>query len=282
MHSRLAEAFAERDLLLVLDNFEHLLPASGVVSELLAACPALTILMTTRTRPRLTGERDFPVQPLPLPGASSATSLGRQPTQAPGRPDVDVDAIGRSPAVCLFVDRARAIDPAFHLSPDNALAVAEICRRVDGLPLAIELAAARTQVLPPAVLLARLDTRLPLLAGGPRDQPERLRTMRQAIAWSLELLPPGVQTTFQCLAVFVGGFGLDAAQAVCEAPLDQIAALVDHSLLRQATAHDEPRFAMLETIREYGLRTARAWRRRIAHSRPSRGMVSGPRHSARA
>lgn len=253
MHSRLAEAFAERDLLLVLDNFEHLLPAGRVVSELLAACPALTILMTTRTRPRLMGERDFPVQPLPLPGASPTTSQDGQPPQAPGRSDVDGDAIGQSPAVCLFVDRARAIDPAFHLSQDNALAVAEICRRVDGLPLAIELAAARTQALPPSALLERLDTRLPLLAGGPRDQPERLQTMRGAIAWSFDLLPPEIQDRFRCLAVFVGGFGLDASQAVCGASLDQITTLIDQSLALKAAADSEPRFVMLETIREFGL-----------------------------
>ncbi|MGH2617763.1 MAG: ATP-binding protein, partial [Thermomicrobiales bacterium] len=142
---RLAEMLADRDLLLVLDNFEHLLPSGTLMSELLAACPHLTILMTTRTRPRLTGERDVPVQPLTLPRQQEPPSGdSRFPSAtAPAQPDIDVGAIGLSPAVRLFVDRAHAIDPAFRLSAKNALVVAEICRRVDGLPLAIELAAAR-------------------------------------------------------------------------------------------------------------------------------------------
>ena len=258
---RLAEALAERDLLVLLDNFEHLLPAGPAISELLAACPTLHILMTSRIRPRLTGERDIPVPPLLLPcqrRSSPSGSLFPSPP-APGADappeysDVEVDAIGESPAVRLFVDRARAIDRSFRLTGQNARAVAEICRRVDGLPLAIELAAARTQLLPPAALLARLDQRLPLLEGGPRDQPERLQTMRQAIAWSYELLPSDAQATFQCLAIFVGGFGLDAAREVCGSSFDQVAALVDQSLLLHMPSDDEPRCAMLETIREFGL-----------------------------
>jgi predicted ATPase/DNA-binding CsgD family transcriptional regulator len=257
----LAEMLADRDLLLLLDNFEHLLAASDLISGLLKACPTLTILMTSRTRPRLTGERDIPVRPLtlppqprtvsqsPLPGSTTALAGNDAPVQE----KIDIGVIGQSPAVQLFIDRARAIDPSFGLTVENAPAVAEICRRVDGLPLAIELAAARAQLLPPGALLARLDQRLPLLEGGSRDQPERLQTMRQAIAWSYELLPPDVQETFQCLAVFVGGFGLDAAQQVCAAPLDQLTALVDQSLLLKMLSDDEPRCAILETIREFAL-----------------------------
>ncbi|MGH2617275.1 MAG: ATP-binding protein, partial [Thermomicrobiales bacterium] len=264
---RLAEMLADRELLLVLDNFEHLLPASHVIHELLEACPTLTMLMTSRTRPRLTGERDIPVEPLPLPPQQrppphsariNSTDTPRDDAE-PEQFTVDVGAIEQSPAIRLFVDRACAIDPSFRLTVKNARAVAEICRRVDGLPLAIELAAARTQVLPPAALLARLDTRLPLLAGGPHDQPERLQTMRQAIAWSFDLLRPGEQRLFRRLAVFEGGFTLKAAEAVSEATsgmstLDGVTALIDASLLRRmddATAN--ARYAMLETIREFGL-----------------------------
>ncbi len=232
---QLAEILAHRELLLVLDNFEHLLPARDVVSRLLTACPDLTVMITSRIRPRLTGERDIPVTPLPL-AVHTETASPRA-----------------SPAVALFEDRARAIDPSFRVTTENAPIVEEICRRVDGLPLAIELAAARSRLLQPAALLARLDKRLPLLDTGPRDQPERLQTMREAIAWSFDLLAAEDQSTFQCLAIFVGGFGLEAAQTVCSAPLERVAQLVDHSLLQPVVSADEPRCMMLETIREFGL-----------------------------
>jgi predicted ATPase/DNA-binding CsgD family transcriptional regulator len=261
LNIQLVETLAARDLLLVLDNFEHVLPAGMLISELLEGCPTLTILVTSRARLRLAGERDFPVQPLTLPRQQRPPPHGsgvppppKSGARAEAQPsDVTVDEIGQSPAVCLFVDRAQAIDPSFRLTSDNAQAVADICRRIDGLPLAIELAAARTPLLPPATLLARLDRRLPLLLGGPRDHPARLQTMRQAIAWSYDLLPPEARSTFQCLAIFVGGFGLDAAEAVCAASVDHVTALLDQTLLLKTAVDPEPRCTMLETIREFAL-----------------------------
>jgi len=234
--ARLQRLLAGREVLLVLDNFEHLLAAAPVVSDLLIACPDLAVLVTSRARLRLSGERVVPVAPLAL-----------------------------SPAVALFAERANAAASDFVLTDTNAPAVAAICARLDGLPLAIELAASRVGHLPPVALLARLERRLPLLTGGPRDTPARLRTMRDAITWSHELLRPEEQAVFRRLAVFVGGCPLAAAEAVCQpdleiAVVDGIGALVDTSLLRLAEgpgaaagSEGEPRFAMLETIREYGL-----------------------------
>ena len=172
-----------------------------------------------------------------------------------------VEDVATSDAVRLFVARAEAVQPDFALTPENAVAVAEICRRLDGLPLAIELAAARVKVLPPAALLARLDHRLPLLTGGGRDLPERQQTMRDAIAWSHDLLTPEEQVLFRRLAVFAGGFTLEAAEAVASGPgepgidpFEGVASLLDKSLLRQeAGPGGEPRFTMLETVREFAL-----------------------------
>jgi predicted ATPase/DNA-binding SARP family transcriptional activator len=235
------EALSTQQVLLVLDNFEHLLPAAPQVSELLAACPGLTVLATSREKLHLSGEHDYPVPPLTLPRAESA-----DPAEA-----------AESEAVTLFATRAQAVRPEFALTSGNVAAVTEICRRLDGLPLAIELAAARITLFPPEVLLRRLDRRLKLLTGGARDQPTRQQTLRSAIDWSYSLLSPEEQTLFARLSIFAGGGSLEAAEFICANTsdgamrvLDCLAALVDKHLLRQE-GEDEPRFGMLETIREY-------------------------------
>src|SRR5215213_347976 len=239
---RLVAALCDRKLLLVLDNFEHILPAAPYVAELLAACPALTILATSRTILRLSGEQCFPVPPMALPDPTiTSTAAG----------------VRQADAVHLFVHRAQAAQPEFALTDENAGAVAETCRRLDGLPLAIELAAARIPVLPPRALLDRLDRRLPLLTGGPLDAPARLRTMRDAIAWSYDFLPPDEQVLFRRLAVFMGGCTLEAAATVAGVEgdvLEGISSLVASSLLRQQDRPGgEPRYLMLETLREFGM-----------------------------
>ena len=251
----------ERRFLLVLDNFEQVLEAAPLVADLLTECPDLTVLVTSRARLRVRGERTFPVPPLALPDAAHAA----------------VDQADAA-AVRLFAARAEEADPGFTLTLENAALVAEICRRLDGLPLAIELAAARINHLTPAALLARLRVRLPLLTAGPRDAPARQRTLHNAIAWSYDLLSPQDQALFRRLSVFVGGFGLAAAEAVatagtsqesttgawCLVPgasvLDGVASLVEGSLLRHAPSSEgpagesvEPRYGMLETVREFGL-----------------------------
>ena len=238
-------------LLLVLDNFEHVIEAAPALADLLAAAPKVVALVTSRTGLRLSGERVVPVRPLPLPDRHAGRDPGR---------------LLACDAVRLFVERAQAVNAGFALTAENAPTVAAICRRVDGLPLAIELAAARLSHLPPAALLARLERRLPLLTGGARDLPARQRTMRDAIAWSHDLLTAEEQALFRRLAVFAGGFTLDAAETVAgdsdgrdgrEATidvLDGVASLFHKSLLRrEAASGDEPRYAMLETIREFGL-----------------------------
>ncbi len=258
----LVSAVAQRHLLIVLDNCEHLLPAMPLVGRLLAASPHLTVLATSRARLRLRGERELPVEPLALPSGDGAW--------APLAGLVGVAAVR------LFVERAQAVAPGFALTDETAPAVAAICRRLDGLPLALELAAARVKLLPPDALLARLERRLPLLSDGPRDAPSHQRTMRDAIAWSHDLLTPAEQLLFRRLAVFAGGFTLEAAERVSgsgskvseSAPVDRppdtqhptpdtldlIASLTDQSLLRpQQQSMGEPRFALLETVREYAL-----------------------------
>ncbi|MDQ3694774.1 MAG: AAA family ATPase [Chloroflexota bacterium] len=228
-------------LLLILDNFEHVLDAAPIVSGLLASCPGLTILVTSRAPLQLSGERRYPVPPLALPGSRQLT---------------DLEAMSRIEAIRLFVERARLVDPAFALTGANAAAVAAIGARLDGLPLAIELAAARVGIFPPAVLLDRLERRLLSLGRGPRDQPARLRSLHDAIAWSYDLLTGAERALFRRLAVFIGGFTLDAAQAVAAdgAVLDGIEVLVSNSLLRRLPMPgDEGRFGMLETIRQFGL-----------------------------
>ncbi len=190
--------------LLVLDNVEQVVDAAaGLVSDLLAGCPELQVLATSRVRLRLRSEREFAVAPLAVP-----------PRPARGRVLPPLPRLSAIPAVRLFVDQARAADSSFTLTDANAAAVVEVVRRLDGLPLAIELAAAWTKVLPPSALVARLGLRLPLLTGGPRDLPARLQTMRDAVAWSYDLLSPEQQVLFQRLAVFSGGCTLDAAEQV--------------------------------------------------------------------
>ncbi len=240
----------DKMLLLVLNNVEQVIAAAPLVARLLDACPRLTVLATSRVSLRLQGEQELRVPPLALPAPP-----------APGHPPTAAE-VAHVAAVQLFVRRARLDRPAFALTDDNAAAIAAICRQLDGLPLAIELAAARLTVLPPAELLARLQRRLPLLTGGARDLPARQRTMRDTIAWSYDLLEVDDQTLFRRLAVFAGGCTLEAAEAVCadvgadDAPgavVDGVGMLVDASLLEGAEGAREPRFAMLETIREYGL-----------------------------
>jgi predicted ATPase len=235
----------ERQLLLVLDNFEHLPEAAPLVAELLAVCPSLSVLVTSRTPLHLRGEQQFPVPPLAPPDTKQATTP---------------EAALQSEAVQLFVQRAQAARPRFALDETNAAAVAGICQRLDGLPLSIELAAARIRILQPTALLARLEQRLPLLTGGARDAPARHQTLRNTIAWSHDLLRPEEQILFSRLSVFAGGCGFEAAETVGNAagnlPLDGAAgieALVDASLLRVTEVCGESRFTMLETIREYGL-----------------------------
>jgi predicted ATPase/DNA-binding CsgD family transcriptional regulator len=241
----LITALRGKHLLLVLDNLEHLLEATPLIAQLLVACPRLSVLATSRAVLRISGERDCPVPPLALPDAETA------PT---------VEAVSAAPAVQLFVARAQAARPDFALATGNASAVAAICRRLDGLPLAIELAAARTRHLPAPALLHHLDRPLPVLTGGPRDQPVRLQAMRDAIGWSYDLLTTDEQAFFRRLSVLAGGGGLDAVAAVtsgvgeigCDV-LDGVRGLVEQSLLIQTEAPPgEPRYSMLETIREFG------------------------------
>jgi predicted ATPase len=256
-----AERIGDRRLLLLLDNFEHVVVAASVLLDLLRGCQNLTLLVTSRAALRLSGEQEFPVAPLALPDLEHLPPV--------------VDLIS-NPAVALFVDRAARVWPDFALTDDNAAVVAEICARLDGLPLAIELAAARLKVLPPAALLDRLGrgpagSRLWLLGGGARDLPARQRTMRDTIAWSYNLLDADKQFLLRCLAVFPGGCTLDAAAAVCRTGpvgeqvalearmLDGMASLVDNSLVYRIDGADgEPRFTMLETIREFALEQLQA------------------------
>ncbi|MDF3042831.1 MAG: adenylate/guanylate cyclase protein, partial [Thermomicrobiales bacterium] len=233
----------DKTMLLLLDNFERLLAAAPDVGALLATSAQLAVLATSRGSLHVRGEREFPLLPLPLPAADHLPPL---------------EVLAQVPAVALFVDLASATQPNFSLTSENAVAVSTICRHLDGLPLAIELAAARVKVLPPAALLARLKQRLPLLTGGGRDLPARQRTMRDAIAWSYDLLTAEEQALFRRLAVFAGGFTLDAAEAVAPegdlSILDGVGTFVEQSLLRQMpSVGDEPRYQMLETVREFGL-----------------------------
>jgi predicted ATPase/DNA-binding CsgD family transcriptional regulator len=243
----LTAALRPRQLLLLVDNCEHLLViAAELVADLLAACPAIQILATSRAPLRLRGERELPVSPLSLPsrGASLAD-------------------VTRADAVTLFVRRAQAVRPDFDVTEQNAGQLAEVCQRLDGLPLAIELAAAWMKVLTPPVLLDRLGGRLLELTGGARDLPARQQTLRGAIAWSHDLLGEDERTLFRRLGTFVGGWTIEAAEAVARsgAPggldaLAALAALVDHSLVRHEVPHDEesasePRYTMLEMIRAY-------------------------------
>jgi predicted ATPase len=239
-----------RRLLLVLDNFEQVVGAAPLLAELLGAAPGVVVLVTSRVVLRLSGEHEFPVPPLPVPPAGSSP---------------DPEELQRYASVALFVERAHAAAPDFELTGGNAEAVAEICRRLDGLPLAIELAAARVRLLPPQALLPRLGQQLSLLTGGARDLPERQRTLKNTLDWSYGLLSVSEQALFARLGVFAGPFSLPAAEAVgadspdqdqAEGPglvLETLGSLVDSSLVQAGTRGGEPRFALLETIREYAL-----------------------------
>jgi len=233
-------------MLLLLDNFEHLVQAAPTVAELLATGPNLKIMVTSRAALHVYGEHEFPVPPLALPDSRSMPSL---------------QVLLQCPAVALFVQRAVAAKPDFELNRETGPAVAEICARLDGLPLAIELAAARVKVLSPSSMRTRLASRLQLLTGGARDLPQRQQTLRAAIDWSYDLLDVAEQKLFRRLSVFVGGCTLEGAEAVCNTKddldldlLDAMASMVDKSLAQQVEqAKGESRFAMLETIREYAL-----------------------------
>jgi predicted ATPase/DNA-binding CsgD family transcriptional regulator len=233
-----------RRMVLLLDSFEPVTEAGPLLADLLRACPELKALATSRVRLRLRGEHVIRIPPLPTPSAADAS---------------DPAALLANPAVQLFTQQAIAVNPDFHVDPDNAPTVAEIVSRLDGLPLAIELAAARLSLFSPATLLTRLERRLPLLRGGASDLPDRLRTMRGAIAWSYDLLDADEQRLLRCLAVFAGGFPLGAVPAVFGEgdefdALDGISSLLDKSLLYAAPVDPgEQRYAMLETIREFGL-----------------------------
>jgi len=254
----LAAHLRERQLLLVLDNCEHLLDAAPEVALLRVACPCLRVLATSRVALRVRGEQVYPVPPLAIPAPSRLPPLAALELE-------QIAALEQVAAVALFVQRARAADLAFALSPTNAAAVAAICARLDGLPLAIELAAARVVALPPTALAARLDRPLGLLVGGPRDAPARHWTLRDTIAWSYDLLPTAEQALFRRLAPFAGGCTVEAAAAVgmphdptVGADVDDVAeglaALVDAHLLRVAVGDTgEPRYRLLATVREYAL-----------------------------
>lgn len=243
----LTERLREVRLVLLLDGVDRVLSdAAAAVANLLGACRDLKIVVTSRAPLHLRGEREFPVPPLDLPESSRQRSAR------------DLLVV---PAVALFVQRATDVSPDFALTDANAEAVAEICHRLDGLPLAIELAAMRIRLLTPEAILTRLEHRLPLLTGGARDLPARQQTLRDAIAWSYDLLTVEEQTLYRRLSVFVGGYTLEATEAVCDPDgslgldvLDGVTTLAAQSIVRQAEGPDgEPRFTMLETIREYGL-----------------------------
>jgi predicted ATPase/class 3 adenylate cyclase len=235
-----ADHLQDRELVLVLDNFEQVTQAAGVVERLLDAAPEVRIMVTSREPLHLSGEREIPVPPLGLP----------DPGYVPGP-----EALSQFEAVALFIDRATAVRPEFRVTNENAPAVAELVARLDGLPLAVELAASRIKLLTPETILARLGQRLPLLTGGARDVPERQRTLRGAIEWSHDLLDDHERRLFARLSAFSGGWTLEVAEAVCGNGIDvleDVGSLVDRSLVRRVDEEgSEPRFSMLETIREF-------------------------------
>jgi predicted ATPase/serine/threonine protein kinase/DNA-binding CsgD family transcriptional regulator len=245
----LQASLRDKQLLLLVDNFEQVLPAAPQLSELLTACPHLKLLVTSRAVLHLRGEYEFPVPPLALP------DLKRLP---------GTETLSHYAAVALFLQRAQAVKPDFQLTSANAHAIAEICAQLDGLPLAIELAAARIKLFPPQILLTRLSHRLQVLTSRTQDVPARQQTLRNALEWSYNLLDAAEQELFRRLSVFVGGFTLEAVEAICNAfhegaqqAMDGVASLIDKSLLQPTEQSidgvQESRFVMLETIREYGL-----------------------------
>jgi len=238
----LASYLRDRKLLIVLDNFEHLLPAAGVVAELLSGADGLRIVATSRAPLRVSGEQECPVPPLALPDEQAQVGLA---------------SVAACESVRLFAERAAAVAPGFAVDERNAAAVAQIVRRLDGLPLAIELAAARVKLLPPEAICGRLEHSLGLLTGGSRDLPRRQQTLRATIEWSYDLLGEQARSVLAACSVFRGGVPLDVIESVCAAAglgltvLDGLQELVDHSLLRQLPAPGPPRYLMLETIREF-------------------------------
>jgi predicted ATPase/DNA-binding CsgD family transcriptional regulator len=241
--SELARVLRPRQTLLLLDNCEHLLDAAAdLVAALLTACPAVQVLATSRAPLRVRGEHEFVIDPFPVPPADAW---------------LDPTRLAENAAVGLFLERARAAHLPLPFDETTAGSIAAICRALDGLPLAIELAAARIKLLSPEALLAQMPDRLRLLSVGPRDLPARQQTIRNTIAWSYDLLAPGEQRLFRQLAVFAGGWTLDAAATVSGLPLsigmERLGGLVEQSLVRRIERPGEPRYTMLETIREFGL-----------------------------
>ena len=238
---QLAAALGSEERLVVLDNFEHLLAAAADVGQVLAACPRLRVLATSRERLRLSAEQEFPVPPLPMPAPADVADLG---------------CLAANPSVALLVNRARRTSPGLDLTSANAPFLASACVRLEGLPLAIELAAARLKVLTPGELVLRLDSRMELLAGSTRDVPSRQRALRSAIAWSYDLLDPAERALFRRLSVFAGGWALADAVGVCAVYPDDLLAgvesLLDKSLIRRLPGDEETaEFSMLESLREY-------------------------------
>jgi predicted ATPase/DNA-binding CsgD family transcriptional regulator len=241
----------DKHLLLVLDNFEQILPAAPHLTDLLTSCPELKLLVTSRAVLHVQGEHEFSVPPLALPDLKQLPPIG---------------ALSHYAAVALFLQRARVVKPTFEVTPANARLIAEICAHLDGLPLALELAAARIKLLTPQALLARLEHRLQVLTGGTQDAPTRQQTLRNTIDWSYHLLTPSEQHLFRRLSVFVGGCTLEAIEVLYKVldgkltnVFDTVASLLDKSLLQQTEYEDdEPRFGMLETLREYGLEALEA------------------------
>ena len=245
MADSLQDYLRSKSLLLVLDNFEQVIAAAALVAQLLAACPELKVLITSREALRIGGEHEYPVPPLPLPDLSQLPSP---------------EALSQNAAVELFIRRAKAVKPDFQLTNETAPSVAEICHRLDGLPLAIELAAARIRMFPPRTMLDRLQNRLEFLSGGGRDLPARQQTLRNAIVWSYDLLNENEQRLFRRVSVCSGGCMLDTVETLAEDPLERVStvgelgSLLDKSLLRQVDdPQGEPRFIMLELLREFGL-----------------------------
>ena len=244
---RLADHIGDGRMLLVLDNFEQVIGAGSEVNALLGRCAKLSVLVSSRSALGVSGEQEYQVPPLALPDPANLPPLAK---------------LSQYEAVALFIERARAVKPGFEVTNENAPAVAEICVRLDGLPLAIELAAARIRVLTPQAMLARIGDRLGLLSSGARDLPARQQTLRGAIAWSHDLLDEPERSLFACLAVFVGGVGLEVLERVCgddDAPaqLDTLTSLIEKSLVQQGEGvGGDPRFRMLETIREFAIEQA--------------------------
>ncbi|HLX57787.1 MAG TPA: tetratricopeptide repeat protein, partial [Ktedonobacteraceae bacterium] len=253
LRDRLAEELQRKQMVLLLDNFEQVVSAAVQVVDLLSPCPRLKVLVTSREALHVRVEREFTVPPFSLP------DLNHFP---------DLAALSHNAAVALFISRAQAVKPEFQVTSANSRALVEICARLDGLPLAIELAAARMKLFSPQALLARLSQRLAVLTSGARDAPVRQQTLRNTIAWSYNLLDPAEQQLFRILSVFVGGCILQAVEAVCSAldvgnaarqVIDSVASLIDKSLLQQTEQEgEESRLGMLETIREYGLESLAA------------------------